>query len=105
MSTERYEQRDELIRIIDDRWHGYGYSPSGAADAILAAGYRKPRMVSTAAELYALGFQTVVMSAGGEVWRLGLYSADNLDEDGTRVYENSDIALPATVLHEPEEGQ
>lgn len=37
MSTER----DELAQIIDDRWHGYGYNPQGAADAILAAGYRK----------------------------------------------------------------
>jgi len=37
MSTER----DELTAIIDDRWHGYGYNPQGAADAILAAGYLK----------------------------------------------------------------
>lgn len=34
-------ERDELAEIIDDRWHGYGYNPQGAADAILAAGYRK----------------------------------------------------------------
>lgn len=37
MNTER----DELASIIDDRWHGYGYNPQGAADAILAAGYRR----------------------------------------------------------------
>ena len=37
MSTER----EELTAIIDDRWHGYGYHPQGAADAILAAGYSK----------------------------------------------------------------
>lgn len=37
MNTER----DELASIIDDRWHGYGYNPQGAADAILAAGYSK----------------------------------------------------------------
>ena len=37
MSTER----DELASIIDDRWHGYGYNPQGAADAIIAAGYSK----------------------------------------------------------------
>lgn len=34
-------ERDELAQIIDDRWHGYGYSPEGAAQAITAAGYRK----------------------------------------------------------------
>ena len=34
-------ERDELTSIVDDRWHGYGYNPQGAADAILAAGYRK----------------------------------------------------------------
>lgn len=37
MTTER----EELTAIIDDRWHGYGYHPQGAADAILAAGYSK----------------------------------------------------------------
>jgi len=36
--------RDELAQIIDDRWHGYGYNPQGAADAILAAGYVKGEM-------------------------------------------------------------
>jgi hypothetical protein len=34
-------ERDELAAIIDDRWHGYGYNPQGAAAAILAAGYSK----------------------------------------------------------------
>lgn len=43
--------RDELAAIIDDRWHGYGYNPQGAADAILAAGYRKPRTITNAEEL------------------------------------------------------
>lgn len=50
--------RDELTGIIDDRWHGYGYNPQGAADAILAAGYgkssdRRPSIVTDAANRVA----------------------------------------------------
>lgn len=35
-------RREQLAKIIDDRWHGYGYNPFGAADAIIADGWIKP---------------------------------------------------------------
>jgi len=91
-------ERDELTQIIDDRWHGYGYNPQGAAEAILAAGYRKPRTVTTVEELDALAEHAVILSDEGGVfehehgwWRV----------TGSRdPMASSELALPATVLHE-----
>ena len=78
------------------------------ADAILAAGYRKPRVVSTAAELDALAVGSVVLDADGDAWQergyadlnwccttygrnFGMSAANLLDKFG-----------PVTLLHEPE---
>ena len=69
--------RDELARVVDDhRWVGTIYTKDrpyecvcgertndhGAhrADAILAAGYRKPRTVTTKEELDALPSETII---------------------------------------------
>jgi len=88
-------ERDELASIIDDRWHGYGYNPQGAADAILAVGYRKPQQITTAVELAALPRFTVIRSAEGSVFE----RQTMWHEAGSRDLKYwTDIALPATVL-------
>jgi len=95
-------EREELARIIASK------HTAAAVDAILAAGYRKPRTITTVDELDALPNGTVVLS---ESYRSGI--------DGTAVsfqrwYDGDwhrgarsgsthpDNFLPATVLHEPE---
>lgn len=88
---------DELARIIDDRWHGYGYNPQGAAAAIIAAGYSKPRTITTATELDALRRFTVIRSAEGVVYE----KQTMWHEAGSRdlVYWPA-IELPVVVLQE-----
>lgn len=88
-------ERDELTAIIDDRWHGYGYNPKGAADAILAKGYRKPQTVTTLADLDALPWRSVIRSNEGTVFE----KFTMWHEAGSRDLKYSPaIALPATVL-------
>ena len=69
------------------------------ADAILAAGYRKPRVITTREEVEALTEGAVVMDSAGDVSQLrgGVWCG----------YETSPMApsrlakyLPATVLYE-----
>lgn len=70
------------------------------ADAILAAGYRKPRTITTPEELDALADRTVVRTAAGSIV--------NIVGDRAYIfgYESSaprrTLGLPATVLYEPE---
>jgi len=93
--------RDELVQIIDDRWHGYGYNPQGAADAILAAGYRKPRTITDRAEVEALPDGSVVADSAGDVSekRGGLWcSYETAPMTDARLSKY----LPATVLWEDE---
>jgi len=78
------------------------------ADAILAAGYRKPRTVTTAEELDALAFESVVIDAYGTP-----YVCERHATDGTRnewkpsgmyhLAQSEEIIYhgPATVAHEP----
>ena len=69
MSTER----DELARIIAERYHaahdGVTVLDSAIADAILAAGYVKPRQVTTVEELDALPAGTIVRDSKGFAWQ------------------------------------
>ena len=124
MSTER----DELARVIFDSsrnntqidlqndrrlkgsqlaWAGY------AADAILAAGYRKPRQVTTVEEVAALPVDSVIAgrplrleSTVGNIFcvadpeleeQAGLYV---MGVDGVQPFDFIYDDLPATVLHE-----
>jgi hypothetical protein len=106
--------RDELAEIIQDCGeyipgsHADDYvSPDKAADAILAAGYRKPRTVTTAEELDALPEDSVVMESEHDTFIIrtmrgvfhrfpdGWYVVAG---HGAREY----IQLPATVLFTPE---
>ncbi|AYN57468.1 hypothetical protein HOU47_gp62 [Arthrobacter phage Constance] len=69
---ERQERREELGRIIWTTSHRDEgtISATGAnilADAILAAGYRKPHQITTADELLALPEESVVLDAEGDV--------------------------------------
>ena len=73
------------------------------ADAILAAGYRKPRQVTTVEELDALPNGTVVMDCHGEVARKLTYGWRVLvSESGFDAWLSDPLEetyLPAMVLH------
>jgi hypothetical protein len=70
-------ERDELVDLIEDSIDDaiydaadappslVGIVASHATDAILAAGYRKPRTITTAEELDALKFGSVVVDRAG----------------------------------------
>jgi hypothetical protein len=95
MSTEH----DELAAIIDDRWHGYGYNPQGAAAAILAAGYRKPRTIRTHQERALLKPGTICMDLAGNAWKRGIGSWVGTGE-GAPLYDEENLTM--IILHEPE---
>ena len=115
-------QKDELIQIIwdgavDDRTKS-GMNMKNVpvvrpkvealADAVLAAGYRRPRTVTTVEELDALPTGTVVLADNHrhylQEWRLSFQKWDDGDwHRGARSGStHPDNFLPATVLHEPE---
>lgn len=110
--------RDELAKllfVVDNRdaldaetewrtakpeYQDYAYI---LADAILAAGYTKPRTVTTVEELDALAVGSVVLDGaeyvarkerGGDApnWAVTLHKFSN---------DASALSLPATVLYEP----
>ena len=70
------------------------------ADAILAAGYSKPRTITTAEELDALPVGSVVLS-GGKIPRIksedGHWLGDGIDVDGAHIIR---YTFFATVIHE-----
>ncbi|MCK8674113.1 hypothetical protein M1M07_23755 [Rhodococcus sp. HM1] len=76
------------------------------ADAILAAGYRKPRMISTEVEALALPEGAVIRSLSGDVFEMHEpeygkpYGYGIAEESGTFI---DGWHLPATVLYTPEE--
>ena len=79
--------------------------------AVLAAGYRRPRTVTTVIDLAVLGARAAVLDANGCVWvndgdQARPWASVVEDPQGDPVWsDDSDIALPATVLHEPEAGK
>jgi hypothetical protein len=105
-------ERDELDRIIYAALAGNGESTRAAADAILAAGYRKPRTVTTTDELHDAirrsfeeGEPLVLMDEWKRPFILWEddYGTVNVsswpqEEDPERLKLNS-IHLPATILH------
>lgn len=114
-------EREELIELLDsERWKPIEADPSddysggiaeqsnpSVADAILAAGYRKSRTITTVEELDALPTSTVVMDGTGEGV---VYRKMHQAQDGVQWYEpgyalnwdSLEIKLPATVLYTPE---
>jgi hypothetical protein len=99
MSTERDELADILLSDALRNSDAYGREYALAeADVILAAGYRKPRTVTTVAELDALPAGSVIRESllvcikwGSGSW--GTFSGDS--------YDSSRIDLPVTVLYTP----
>jgi hypothetical protein len=98
-------ERDELAKILgrDDLYNDSGCCDwivvDSAAEAILAAGYRKLRTVTTAEELDALPVGSVVLDNIGDAWT-------KTDVDFWQCFQtfndSSGLALcgPLTVLHE-----
>lgn len=76
-----------------------------ATDAILAAGYSKPRVITTVEELDALPGESVVRDQSGMVYELDYIVAEPLNKwwitPGSEGHgSNRSVDLPATVLHE-----
>lgn len=96
------KERDELATIISDsavpRDGKYMIVDRIAADDILAAGYRKPRTITTVTELLAL-HMVVVRTAGGSVANIVNERAFFFGYEASCSART--LALPATVLHEP----
>ena len=78
------------------------------ADAILAAGYSKPRTITTAEELDALPIGSVILSETYRHYADGTLISFQRNQDGhwyrgARARDtHPDNFLPATVLYEPE---
>lgn len=95
--------RDELTTLI------LGKTAPRAADAILAAGYRKPRTVTTDEELDALPEGTVVLSETYrhfvDEWQVSLqrWSDGAWHRGGRAASTHPDNFLPATVIYEGDE--
>jgi len=104
--------REELAELLEEeqeagRWASsptadlYGFM----ADAILAAGYSKPRTITTVEELDAIPAWSVVRSEQATIWEKfegngGDFWAETMT---LGKHPSSHIALPATVIYSPEE--
>lgn len=107
-------ERDELAGVIHDSLYPGAYRedrmtwPQGIfveADAILAAGYKKPRTITTAEELDALPVGSVILDPIGLSLHKNEFTgwrASNGAKDITAEMLQRE-ALPATVLYTPEE--
>ncbi|MGO4583615.1 hypothetical protein AB4Z38_06970 [Arthrobacter sp. 2RAF6] len=105
-------ERDELVDLIEDAVDDAIYNEadappsltgvvaSKAADAVLTAGWVKPRTVSTVEELDALPTWSVVRSEQATIWeKFNDHWAETLT---TGRHPSDHLALPATVLFEGE---
>lgn len=121
MTTTKDTQRDDLARdifladnssgpeeVILGDWTDLEQAEAGAsyahriANGLIAAGYRKPRTITTVEELDALPEGSVILTNGGE---------DSAQKDGEGEWylwggdfglDSEDTHLPAIVLWEPE---
>jgi hypothetical protein len=88
--------RAELTTLI------LGKTAPRAADAILAAGYSKPRTITTAEELDALPYGSVILDPLGVSLHknefTGWRASNGAKNITAEMLEHE--ALPATVLHE-----
>ncbi|WP_341394046.1 hypothetical protein [Arthrobacter sp. G119Y2] len=104
------DQCNEMVRDLAAAYGDLGTATSAdveAAAALLAAGYRKPRTITTVEELDTLPVEAVVRSHVGVVWEKGEFPDEPefpfWTTPGTNhEYPASHISLPATVLWEPE---
>jgi hypothetical protein len=80
-----------------------------AAAAILAAGYRKPRVISGVEDLYGLPDGALLISGNrypgyaAAVWRVsdGMVTRVGRELDGVTPFRYFVDPLPVTVIHEP----
>jgi hypothetical protein len=98
--------RDELAELIRGLDGPATLGGPEVADAILAAGYRKPQTITTAEELDTLGVGTVIRTAKAVVYEKGCFPDEPdlpywLVTGMNREFAGSRIILPATVLYEP----
>lgn len=109
--------KDPTDREASEAWMRWanlvsGEDPDGIAamrQMLTEFGYRKPRIITTAEELDALGRGATVMDPAQDVWT---NDGDTLDQwgsvtaaepyGGPQWFGSADIALPVTVLHDPE---
>jgi hypothetical protein len=94
--------RDELAAIVRQE---PGYPASRLADTLLAAGYSKPRTITTVDELDALPVGTIILEVDGSASRAAKrHNGRNWWADGPDALSASAlIPLPATVIYAPEE--
>jgi hypothetical protein len=98
------DENEELALVI---FNHNGWGPGvddkcrGAAEAVLKAGYRKPRTITTVEELNALPIGTVVRSEAKTIAaRLDSTAGVLFGMEGSFPWHH--LALPATVLWEPQ---
>lgn len=72
------------------------------ADGLLADGYRKPRRVTTEEGLAALPFGSAVLDNVGDIYRSGISNGQTAWWQAGPQGLFRTVALPATVLHDPE---
>jgi hypothetical protein len=97
-----------LDRLFGKREFGPAQQDIDLADSLLAAGYRKPRTITTAEELDALPVGSVVLSRGRSYQRYEPHVTQWAEyhkwmcPDGgfIRAETDSSLLLPVTVLHE-----
>lgn len=97
-------ERDELADKIEVAAPISAGDAESIADAILEAGYRKPRTITTAEELDALPWDSVVRTESGVVLEKWVGEDDaEWRVSGHRPWTTAELAvnLPATVLWEP----
>lgn len=103
--------RQELADIIGYAMNNEFSDPSGhAADAILAAGYRKPRTITTRAEvesLYAQDDSVVLMDEDGLIVQslAGGWASPSFNDLLASEKLHRLFGPTFTVLHEPEAGK
>lgn len=96
MSTGR-EERDELFALI------CGRTTLKAVDRVLAAGYRRPRQVTTVEELDALPFGSVILDRTGLSLHKNEFTGWRASNGAKDISPEmlSNEAFPATVLYSP----
>ncbi|AYR01015.1 hypothetical protein PBI_ISOLDE_46 [Arthrobacter phage Isolde] len=108
--SARNELRDLIHRNLHqnegfERWTFQ--APVDLADALTAAGYRKPRTITTYEELDALPVESAVRSDMGVVY-VKDFDVDDpsaiwwVTAGAVSEFPSIAISLPAIVLHEPE---
>jgi hypothetical protein len=98
----------KLDRLFGAREFGPATQDFELADHLIAAGYRKPRTITTAEELDALPVGSVVLSQDYrhhvDEWRVSFQRWQDGDwyRGARSSHTHPDNFLPATVLHTPE---